>query len=346
MSTSSATRQAGALWRITTDDTPVALASAPGLLAIAGAEGAAGIHDADSGEQIARVQLDGGLIGAAFSPDGAHLVLFGPGGYRLWHREGGAGSPIATGWSARAAWAGADRVAVAAGRGAVVLSASGEPLWRTAQAPSTVTDLAWIRKGRELAICAYNGIYRYAKHQVAPVAELAYPGSHLSMAVSADDKWICTGNQDASVHIWRMRDGKELEMGGYPSKVSRTAFDPTGRWLANDGSPDVTVWDFSGSGPGGSYPRILPAHTTITGIAWRPGNDVILASCGAEGTVALWQVRDAKAGKEAEPLVTYALGSEPTALVWLHPSRLVVAHRCGMITSINVADALRTVGAR
>lgn len=106
------------------------------------------------------------------------------------------------------------------------------------------------------------------------------------------------------------------------------------------------MWDFSGSGPGGSYPRILRVHTAITAIAWRPGTDVILASCGTEGTVALWQVRSAKAGEEASPLVTYALGSEPSALVWLDSCRLAVAHRSGVIAAIHVGDALRAAAAR
>ena len=90
----------------------------------------------------------------------------------------------------------------------------------------------------------------YARHQADPVGHLPYPGSHLAIAATANDRWVCTGNQDRSVHIWRTRDGNELEMAGYPDKVTHVVFDDTGRWLANNGAPDITVWDFAGKGPG------------------------------------------------------------------------------------------------
>jgi|SRR5579884_1225219 len=75
----------------------------------------------------------------------------------------------------------------------------------------------------------------------------------------SEHSWITTGNQDATVHIWRARDGDELTIAGYPDKVTCLAFDPTGRYLANDGAPDVTVWDFAGKGPNGTSPRLLAA---------------------------------------------------------------------------------------
>jgi WD40 repeat protein len=53
----------------------------------------------------------------------------------------------------------------------------------------------------------------------------------LALAIASTGRWITTGNQDATVHIWRARDGDELTMAGYPDKVTRLAFDPTGRYL-------------------------------------------------------------------------------------------------------------------
>ncbi|GAA5063385.1 WD40 repeat protein [Thermocatellispora tengchongensis] len=96
-----------------------------------------------------------------------------------------------------------------------MLDRSGQELWRTADAPSTVTDLAWTRDGRRLAVCAYNGVYCHERHQAAPVA--AYPdgGSHLAIAITPNGRWICTGNQDSSIRIWRARDAAEPTMSGY-----------------------------------------------------------------------------------------------------------------------------------
>ena len=158
-----------------------------------------------------------------------------------------------------------------------------------------------------------------------------YPGSHLAVAVSPEGRWICTGNQDASIHIWRTRDAAELTMSGYPGKVSRLAFDDTGRWLASDGSPQVTVWDFAGKGPEGRAPRMLAAHDTVTALAWRPGNGAILATGGAEGTVALW---DAAAGAPGRPRTSaprWELGDQVTALAWRGRDHLLAATRTGTI---------------
>lgn len=237
------------------------------------------------------------------------------------------------GWSARARWAGDDRVAVATGRQAAVHAADGALLWRTGSAPSTITGLTWLRQGREIAVSAYNGVYRYARHSPDPVGHLPYPGSHLAIAASANERWICTGNQDRSVHIWRTRDGDELEMAGYPDKVTRLAFDDTGRWLANNGAPDTTVWDFTGKGPAGTSPRKLRAHEAVTALAWQPGTGGVLASAGAEGTAALWQAANGTPGQKMRPAHRFDLDGPATALTWLDSWRFVAATRTGTLLS-------------
>ncbi|WP_462203676.1 WD40 repeat domain-containing protein [Frankia sp. CcWB3] len=330
------------LWQARIDETPVAVSAASGLLAVAGADGTCAIHQADTGEPAASLSVDGGLLDAAFSPDGAHLALTGPTGYRLWHTTGQQPtgqqhSPYGTaGWSARARWYGANRVAVACGRHVRVHAADGSLLWCTGPAPSTVTDLAWLRAGREVVAAAY----RYARHSTDPVEHLRYPGSHLAIAVGANDRWVCTGNQDRSVHIWRTRDRQELEMPGYLGKVTQLAFDPTGRWLANNGAPDVTVWDFAGKGPGGSKPRLLRGHDTITALAWQPATGAGLATCGADATAALWRVTAAAPGRPARPAHRFDLDAPATALTWLDQRRILIATRAGTLYAFDTGAYL------
>jgi WD40 repeat protein len=237
-------------------------------------------------------------------------------------------------WSARARWGGRDRVAVADGRAAVVLDAAGHELWRTGDAPSTVTDLAWLRDGRRLALSAYNGVRCHERHQPGPVATYSYVGSHLAVAVPPDGRWICTGNQDASIHIWRARDGAELTMSGYPGKVSRLAFDDSGRWLAADGAPEVTVWDFAGKGPEGRAPRMLRGPETVTVLAWRPGTGSTLATAGADGTVALWAAQAGRPGRPRTTTAGWDLEEEVTALAWNGPDTLLAATRGGTVHSL------------
>ncbi|MBA4864076.1 hypothetical protein H1V43_22500 [Streptomyces sp. PSKA54] len=337
-------------WDITVDDAPVALSARGDLVAVAGAEGTVRVLDAAMGAEMGALELPGGALSVELAPDAGHLAATGPMGYALWRRKDGRTTVRESGaWSAAAAWAdpvgvppaersrGWGRVAVASGRRVLVLDADGEELWRTDPAASTVTDLAWMRQGRRLAVAAYGAVHGHERHTPKPVVTYPYVGSHLALAVAPTGKWICSGNQDASIHIWRTRDGSELTMSGYPEKVSRLAFDDTGFWLAADGAPDVTVWDFSGKGPAGTAPRSLRCHETVTALAWRPGNGGHLASGGADGTVALWY---ATAGRPQQRLIPAREltgdGAGVAALAWAGPHLLIAAYRDGRVRAHGV----------
>jgi hypothetical protein len=327
-------------WTQQVDDAPVAITTADDLIAVAGAGGTAWVLDARDGNPVATMTLPGGLLAADFSADGAHLALTGPNGHALWRRSDGRTLIFETGaWSNAARWSGGrgaaaayePRLAVASGRRALIVDAEGTLLWRTDPCPSTVTDLRWLRAGRRLALAAYGGVYCHERHSGAPVAEYRYLGSHLRLAVDPAEKWLCSGNQDASIHIWRIRDAADLTMSGYPDKIARLVFDDTGRYLASDGSPDITLWDFSGKGPEGTRPKMLRAHETVTALAWRPGPDAILASSGDEGRLAVWRAASGRPGTRQRPAVEYEHDEPVTALAWSGPNLLVSAERGGTI---------------
>jgi WD40 repeat protein len=320
------------VWDTTVDDAPVALSAQGDLVAVAGAEGMVCVLDIASGSSIDALELPGGLLHVALAPDARHFAATGPTGFALWRRENGQVTTFHTGgWSSVARWADDQRVAVASGRRAVVLGADGRELWSAEPAASTVTDLAWMRGGRRLAVAAYGAVRCHERHQSAPAVTYPYVGSHLALAVAPTDRWICSGNQDASIHIWRTRDGDELTMSGYPEKVSRLAFDDTGFWLAADGAPDVTVWDFSGKGPAGTAPRSLRAHETITALVWRPGGGGHLASGGDDGTIALWRATSGRAEGRLRPARTLDGDAAVAALAWAGPHLLIAAYRDGRV---------------
>ncbi|MFC8520364.1 WD40 repeat domain-containing protein [Streptomyces sp. NPDC057257] len=334
----STTVQSPPAWDIGVDDAPVALSARGDLVAVAGAEGTVTVLDAAMGAEIGSLELPGGALSVELAPDAGHLVAAGPAGHTLWRRADGRTTVSESGsWSSAAAWADGARVAVASGRRALVLDADGGELWRTEPAASTVTDLAWMRQGRRLAVAAYGAVRCHERHTEKPVATYPYVGSHLALAVAPTGKWICSGNQDASIHIWRARDGGELTMSGYPEKVSRLAFDDSGFWLAADGAPDVTVWDFSGKGPEGTAPRSLRCHETVTALAWRPGAGGHLASGGADGTVALWYAAAGRPQQRLRPARELdGDGSAVAALAWAGPHLLAVAWRDGRVRTYGV----------
>lgn len=322
-------------WTKTVDDAPVALHAAAGTVAVAGLDEGAWVLR--GGQLCDRVSLPGGALSVAVSPDGERVAVVGPRGHAIARPTRGESVTTESGaWSAAARWATNDRVAIASGRRALVLDATGTPMWSTADAPSTVLDLLWMRNGRRLALAAYGGVYCHERHTPGPVETYPYLGSHLTLALSASGAWLCSGNQDASIHIWRTRDGDELTMAGYRSKVARIAFDPTGRWLAADGGPEVTVWDFAGKGPAGTAPRVLVAHERITALAWQPGTQAQLASGGSEGVLALWTADAGRPSGQLAPVRAFNLGSGIAALAWASPDLLVLACEDGRIAAVEV----------
>ncbi|MDQ1289292.1 MAG: hypothetical protein QG622_2858 [Actinomycetota bacterium] len=333
-------------WTATVDDAPAALAvTTPAgpddpAVAVVGADGLV-VLLTSTGRVLATATAHGGALTAAWSPDGTVLAVGGPEGAYRWNRAEGLAPLRAGGWCQALAWAPDGQLAVADDRTTAVFdtrsllapASSGwvERSWATPEVRSTVTALSWLRGGREIAVASYGGVSAFSRTRLA--RELPYAGSLLDIAVSGDGRWLVSGNQDASVHVWRLRDGSELEMDGYPRKVTRVAFDATGRWLAADGAPGITVWSFAGGGPGGTSARMLSAHPDgATAVAWHPRRPV-LATAGADGTVALWDVEGVAPGRPAPPdrsVVVSAPGGQPdpvTALAWLTDDVLVAATR-------------------
>jgi len=69
---------------------------------------------------------------------------------------------------------------------------------------------------------------------------------------SPDGKFLISTMQENSLHGWRLSDGADMRMGGYPAKVKSLTFLDKGRLLATSGASGAVVWPFSGaSGPMG-----------------------------------------------------------------------------------------------
>lgn len=355
------------VWALGLDDAPVAATVVPPpapdsappppgdgpreRIAVAGADGQLVLLEVATGEVLRAAQVDGGLLDAVAAPPGgqAAVAVCGPRGHGIWLPDG-AGAPLpwraTRRWTARAAWNADRHLAVGSGRQIVVTDADLNDLWTSPGLASTVTDLCWMDRGRRVAATSYGGVTVHRRGQDDPVARYSYVGSHLTIAVPAGERWVATGNQDATIHLWRRvpgrGDGDELHMSGYPGKIARLAFDLTGRWLAADGAPEVTVWDFSGRGPGGRSPRFLPAHDEVTALAWSPSRTGLLATGGAEGRLAIWEPARGKPGKGQKPILVHGSGgsgpggSGPggpavTVLTWVDADTVLVGHGDGQL---------------
>lgn len=256
------------------------------LLAVADLNGNLTLLDGDNGciTDGACLAHPGGAYALAWQP-GGHLLATGGADrrVRLHDTPTGDATYVEIGAVVHAlAWSRTGtHLAVAAGRSLILLGPTGEVLRRWDGQPSTVTDLAWSRDGSRVAAAAYGGLRWYAITSTSPdpVRTFDWRGSLLLARVSPDGRWVASGNQDASVHVWRLWSGEDAEMAGYPEKVDALAFDRTSQWLANGGTDKISLWDFSGRGPAGRAPRMLPGHNNqISALAWQPTGDVLASA--------------------------------------------------------------------
>ncbi|MFE6647399.1 WD40 repeat domain-containing protein [Nocardioides sp. NPDC057772] len=272
-------------------------------------------------------------IRVAVHPSRDQIAVAGARGYAVWSLPGEVRSDGGTAWSNAVAYNAHGDLAVATGKQVLILPDSGEEAYVSEDAPSTITDVVWSSRDNHVLASAYGGVYVHNGRLPAPVHTFPYAGSHLQVAPNPNGKWVCSGNQDSTVHIWRTADNDELTMSGYPEKVTRLAFDRTGQWLANNGAPDLTVWDFAGKGPRGRQPRQLEGHERVVDLDWNPARNNILASVGSEGTARVWDITGMAAGRSRTAKQKLPF-DDARALRWLDGNLLVVVRGGGVLSLV------------
>jgi WD40 repeat protein len=332
-------------WAHALPDTPVSLPCGNGTGLLVSADGSVLAVELATGRVLAARAFPGGALGAALDPLGERALVHGPFGASLWHVGTDVAHLIADGpWCGHARWASSARAAVAVGRRVVVVDAEGTQLWSSEALPSTVTGVSWLGGWRRLAAAAYGGVHLLEPRRGGSTELSPFRGSLLALDSTPDGRWIVSGNQDATLQVFRSDNDTRLEMEGYPGKISRVAFDASGRFLANDGAEDVTVWDFSGPGPRGRAPAMLgqPAEGdddgsgVATGFAWHPVRP-LLAVAWAGGGVVRYDLAEAEPGERHLGEGPLWEGPEPVAVAWPLPDLLLVADSAGRVEAVRVS---------
>src|SRR5690242_14157394 len=260
-----------------------------------------------------KVAVHGGGILASAS-DGARIVTGGDDGRLVATDAQGATTELAADdkkrWIDQVAL-GPDRaVAWSAGKVAHVITGKGEQ--RAFEAPSTVAGLAFAPKGFRLAVAHYNGVSFWFPNAAAKPEFFEWKGSHLSVTISPDGRFMVTTMQEPMLHGWRIADQKHMRMSGYSARVRSLSWTADGAFLATSGSEQLILWPFDGKdGPMGQQPRVLaPSEARVTMVAAHPKQAVVAAGYG-DGTVWLVRIDDGAliAAREKD-------GSAITALGW------------------------------
>ncbi|WP_051329453.1 WD40 repeat domain-containing protein [Geminicoccus roseus] len=239
------------------------------------------------------VAHDGALLCAAVGPDGRSLLSGGDDGRLVRLQPGSEPEEVA---KAPRRWIAAlatdpqgGNIVFAAGKEARVLGKDGREKAVFADHPSTIADLALDAKGKRLAVAHYGGASIWwtelAKQEPK---KLAWKGSHVRIRFDPTGRYLVTAMQENELHGWRLADGQDMRMSGYPSKPRALAFSPDGKKLATGGSDTLVVWDFTGKGPMGKAPDELGDYcqVPITALAFHP-TLAIVAAGHADGSAKL-----------------------------------------------------------
>ncbi|MEO8668154.1 MAG: WD40 repeat domain-containing protein [Bauldia sp.] len=166
-------------------------------------------------------------------------------------------------------------VAFSVGREAVVRAADGTE--RSFSHQRAVSGLAFAPKGFRLAVARLDGVTLWwAGTDAAPVT-LEWKGAHLGVSYSPDGKFVVTTMQENALHGWRLEDGRDMRMSGYPAKPRSMSWSVKSRFLATSGANAAILWPFHfKDGPMGKSPLELGAREVlVTRVACHPREEVV-----------------------------------------------------------------------
>lgn len=333
MSTEPKLRAIAFNWHGKLDDFITGVAWSPDgeRLAASSVSGQVAIYDNAQGKALHLLENahTDGCDALAWRPDGRALATAGRDGkWKLWDTAEGkvlAEHEPGALWAEHLAWSPqpvGDRghlLALGAGNKATLWNEQGASVGNGMKFSRTVVDVAWIL-GDTLAVATSSSIS--LRDPTTEEEERAFNARDpiLNMAFSPSGKWLMTGNQDCSVHVWNTDNGGEMHMRGYAAKVRQLAWHRGSRWLAAGGGSTISVWDCSGRGPEGRTPTILDWHPElVSALHYQPDGDY-LASGARDGSLVIWSPT------QRQNLISRAkISSGVTRVAWSPNGKLLAA---------------------
>ncbi len=265
------------------------------ILATGGQDGAVKFWDALAGQHTATAALGSTWVD--------HLAWAPPSGSSSRQSSAGATADQPSTLNSQLLFA-------AAGRGLFALRPDASVAHTFKPAPKTITALAAIPTGGAVAVAYFGGVVLWDADDFVAQKEFPYGNGIQGLVWSPDHKWLVSGNQDPSVHLWIPEQDIELHMSGYETKVKFLSFDCSSRWLATSGGRDACIWDCSGAGPEGREPAMLPHDAPVCAVQFQHSHG-LLATGAQDGTVQLWSP------ERRQPLrATVKMPAAATKLVW------------------------------
>jgi WD40 repeat protein len=200
--------------------------------------------------------------------------------------------------------------------------------------PAPATAIAFSPDGHCLAIAHSGGVTLWSDK--APLRLLAWRGYHRALAWSPDGRYLVSGMQENALHGWRVADGGDIEMGGYPGQPLSLSFAHDGRYLATSGGMRPVCWGFDPPG-GADQPKEcgLVSKTPVSCVSCHPHQSLVAAGY-FNGAVLLCQP-----GSDEGLFIKGSGGGAVNALTWSGDgSRLAFGTQEGVLGWLSLPDTL------
>ena len=210
-------------------------------------------------------------------------------------------------------------LALSAGSKVSLWNAEGEPVGEPIKFPRAVVDLAWVLGGQTLAIAMSSAVHLRDPGAGDEERVLAARDPILCMAMSPSAKWLMTGNQDCSIHVWNTDSGTEMHMRGYPAKVRQLAWHRGSRWVATGGGAERRGLGLLGT-------RAGRTHADHARVSHRSGDRAPLSARRATGSPRARATAASPSGRppSASQLITGAkIASGVTRVAWSPDGKLL-----------------------
>jgi WD40 repeat protein len=262
---------------------------------------------------------------------GSHLATCGfDGKVLLYSLESHDGVPerevaLGRGWIEHVRWnSDGSYLAAALGKTLFILTPDGDTVDSFVDHKTSVSDFVWNpRNPKEIATICGGGARMWRVGEPEPYAKFDWGGASLIADWSPDGRWLATGDQTPSIHLYDFTRDYPLHIQGYETKVKAMGFAPSSKKFATGGSALVTIWNCQGAtGPEGTTPKQLKFHKgDVEAIAWSPDGEYL-----ATGDIAGRLVISDFTGK---PISAFEDEEAISALAWSADSKKLAAGDAG-----------------